>query len=103
MNRQPSLFDAPKKPDEPRQINLEGLRAHCRNRVYRLGRAEFLPWTGFFLKKEIKDFHYYGSHLPPEEFAELLADFNTEMARCKLAHIERFGELSPEDAAQLAA
>jgi hypothetical protein len=95
MNRQPSLFDPPPK---PREINLEPLRRHCQGRIATLNRAQTLPWRGWLLKKEIKDFHYYGGHLPKEEFAAMLAEFESELARTKLAHIERFGQLPPEDA-----
>jgi hypothetical protein len=48
------------------------------------------------LKKEIKDFHYYGSYLPKEEFVALLAEFESELARTKAAHIERYGSLLPD-------
>lgn len=96
MNRQPSLFDPPPK---PREINLELLRRHCQSRIATLNRATYMPWTGWLLKKEIKDFHYYGGHLPKEEYDAMWAEFQSELARTKVNHIEKFGELSPEDAA----
>jgi hypothetical protein len=93
MNRQPSLFDPPPK---PREIDLHPLRRHCQSRIATLNRATWLPWRGFVLKKEIKDFHYYGSYLPKEEFVALLAEFESELARTKAAHIERYGSLLPD-------
>jgi hypothetical protein len=98
MNRQPSLFDPPQS-TEPRPINLELLRRHCQGRIATLNRATYLPWRGSLLKKEIKDFHYYGGHLPTEEFAAMLAEFESELARTKAAHIEKFGELPADTAA----
>jgi hypothetical protein len=53
--------------------------------------------AGLAAEERDQDFHYYGGHLPKEEFAAMLTEFESELARTKTAHIERFGELSSED------
>jgi hypothetical protein len=99
MNRQPSLFDTPPK---PREMDLHPLRRHCQGRIATLNRATYLPWTGFYLKKELKDFFYYGSYLPKEEFDAMLAEFKSEIIRTRATHIDKFGDLDAEDVEQLA-
>lgn len=84
-SNQPSLFDAPPAPKEPRQVNVKIIRKAVFAQLYMLRRAVVMPWRDFELADWEERFPRLVGYLEPEEGAAALADFRTEIARLKAA------------------
>lgn len=99
MNRQPSLFDPPQKPAEPRPVNVEFMKKVMGKVLRTLEHAQFMPFHSTTLRKWERDFpNYAHKYLPPEETAVYMQRFTTELARVKAASAERARE-ADEDVA----
>ncbi len=84
-SNQPSLFDAPRAPEEPRRVNVAIIRKTLFAQLYMLRRAVVMPWRDFELADWEERFPRLVGYLEPEEGAAALADFQQEIARLKAA------------------
>lgn len=100
VTKQPSLFDEPAPEPAPRKFNVSIIRKTVFAHLRMLRNAEYMPWYDFEVRDWEVRFPRYCGYLEPEEGAEALADFNTEMARLKKATEERDARAAAKKAAQ---
>jgi hypothetical protein len=80
---QPSLFDEPHQPEEPRPVNVGIIRKTVMAQLYMLRRAVVMPWYDFELADWEERFPRLTGYLPPEEGGSALVEFRKEIARLK--------------------
>ena len=81
---QPSLFDSP-KPVEPAPVRLPPIRKYLKGLLRVMRSAEIMPWHEAQTASHERNFPIYAKLFPPEEAAELMAEFERELARLKAA------------------
>lgn len=82
-SNQPSLFDAPPAPSEPRRVNVKIIRKTVFAQLYMLRRAVVMPWRDFELADWEERFPRLVCYLEPEEGTAALAEFHAEVARLR--------------------
>jgi hypothetical protein len=82
---QPSLFDPPHAPDEPRAVNIAIIRKTVFAQLYTLRRAIVMPWRDFELRDWEERFPRLVSYLAKDEGEAALEEFRREVARLKAA------------------
>jgi len=82
-SNQPSLFDEPRPPDEPRKVNVGIIRKTVFAQLYMLRRAVVMPWRAFELADWEERFPRLAGYLEPEDGMAALAEFDQEIARLK--------------------
>lgn len=97
--KQPSLFDEPATEPPARKFNVSIIRKTVFAHLRTLRNAEYMPWYDFEVRDWEERFPRYCGYLEPEEGAEALADFQTEIARLKQVTAERDARRAAEKAA----
>ena len=83
--RQPSLFDSPEKPIEPAPVRLPPIRKYLHSQLRLMRAATFMPWHKADADYHAVNFPVYARLFPADEAAELVAEFDRELARLKAA------------------
>lgn len=83
--RQPSLFDSPEKPIEAAPVRLPPIRKYLHSQLRVMRAATTMPWHKADADYHALNFPIYARLLPAEEAAQLIAEFERELARLKAA------------------
>lgn len=89
MKQQPSLFDPPQKPVEPRPVNVPFIRSNLIALLRKVRLAETMPWHKADAAYWEKEFPRLARHLPPEESEAMVSSFQKEITRLKAVAAER--------------
>jgi hypothetical protein len=89
MEQQPSLFDPPGKPAEPRPVNVPFIRSNLIALLRKVRLAEIMPWYKADADYWEREFPRLAQHLPPEEREAMVASFQHEIARLKAIAADR--------------
>jgi hypothetical protein len=83
--RQPSLFDSPEKPIEAAPVRLPPIRKYLHSQLRVMRAATTMPWHKADADYHALNFPIYARLFPAEEAAQLIAEFERELARLKAA------------------
>jgi len=78
-----SLFDAAKKPEEPRSPNLDFIRKNLKRLLRTARDAEIMPWSEGEAQSWERRFPEIAALLGPEEGPALEAAFRAELERLR--------------------